>query len=178
MKPNHIVAAAACALALVSVSSAARADWDIDLTLGATIATPTSTTRSFLGPRAALGIRYVFAENHALGIVGRAHLLFDEDAQEDLNGALSYRYFWRPGESVNFLIGASAGVGVWPECVQTISTDSCGGIGAAIGAELGTQIAITEDVAVTFGAEFIGRIGASDIKGIMMMPGGWAGVSF
>lgn len=184
MKLKHGAAVAACILSLLSISSAARADWDIDMTLGTNVALPTSEAPSYIGPRFGLGLRYVFEENHALGIAGRAHILFDDDAQEDLSVALSYRYFMRPNESVNFFVGAFAGVGFWPECVhidqidQPIDPTACGGLSGAIGAELGTQIPITEDIAITFGGEFVGRFLASDIKGMMMMPGGWAGVSF
>jgi hypothetical protein len=178
MKPMHLLAVGACVLSLISISSVARADFDIDMTLGATIAIPTSTAPTFVGPRVGLGLRYLITENHALGIAARAHLLLSKVTQEDLNASLSYRYFWIPSDSVRFLIGASAGVGVWPECARVISADSCGNLGAALGAEAGLQIPITEDVAITAGAEFVGRLGASDIKGMMMMPAGWAGVSF
>jgi hypothetical protein len=180
MKSSHTAALAACVLSLLTAPSVARAEdnWDIDLTLGTNVAAPTSTAPTFVGPRIALGLRVILGESDALGIVGRAHLLFSDVTQEDLSGALSYRHFWSPSESVRLLLGASAGVGLWPECVHVASEDTCGGLGAALGGEAGLQIPVTEDVAMTAGLEFIGRIGASDIKGMMMMPGGWVGIAF
>ncbi len=110
--------------ASLAVSRVARAEADIDVTLGTTIASATSEAPTFVGPRLALGLRYFVAEEHALGIVARAHLLVGAAAQGDLNVAASYRFFWRPSESAHFLLGASAGVGVWPACARVIDADS------------------------------------------------------
>jgi hypothetical protein len=64
---------------------------DIDRTGGATMVIPTGHGDTFYGPRVALGARWVFAEDHALGLVARGHFAVTPASQQDWNAGVSYR---------------------------------------------------------------------------------------
>lgn len=177
MKRTCAASAAVCLLSLVFAPRSARAELEVDLTGGGTMAIPAGDGDSYFGPRFALGVRWVFAENHALGILARGHYFIAAMPQQDWNAGVSYRYYLRPSESVSVLFGASAGAGVWPGCVQ-MNEDVCGGFGAVFGAETGVLVPVHEHVAVTAGLELVGQLGIRSKTDAIVMPGAWVGLSF